>query len=139
MSQPHLAPEPLPAPGHFRAQKQEATNVQLDAEKLDVFRIAVEAQGFVSGLIPPEQRVLRDQLERASVSVVLVIAEGAGRRSRRDKRHYYAMARGSATECAAAIELLRRRGLASAANCARARSLYVRVVMMLTKLDASLA
>lgn len=93
---------------------------------------------LVADLVPADRRVLRDQLERASVSVVLMIAEDAGRRSRRDKRHYYTMARGSAMDCAAAIELLRVRNLAAASECARARSLYVRVVMMLTKMDASL-
>ena len=51
-------------------------------------------------------------MERASLSVVLTIAEGAGRRSRKDKRRFYAMARGSSMEVAAAIDVLRIRRLA---------------------------
>ncbi len=111
----------------------------LDAEKLTVYQVALELHGLVSGLVPPQHRVVRDQLERASLSVVLNIAEGAGRRSRKDKRRFYAMARGSACECAAAVDVLRHRRLAPEGACGSARSLALRVVQMLTKLDRALA
>ena len=42
-------------------------------------------------------------------------------------------------ESAAVVDVITRRGLASADECARVRALYVRVVQMLTKLDAALA
>ncbi len=111
----------------------------LDAERLAVYHLALELQVLASSLVPSEQRVLRDQIERASVSTVLCIAEGAGRRSRRDKRHYVTTARGSAMETAAAIDILRVRQLASAEACGTARSLAVRVVQCLTKLHEALA
>ena len=111
----------------------------LDAEKLDVYRVALEAQAQASALVPDDRRVLRDQLERASLSTVLNIAEGAGRRSRKDKRRHYAVARGSAMESAAVVDVVARRNLADATACAMVRALYVRVVQMLTKLDAALA
>jgi four helix bundle protein len=111
----------------------------LDAEKLDVFRVALEAQVQTTALVPDDRRVLRDQLERASLSVVLNIAEGAGRRSRKDKARHYAIARGSAMESAAIVDVIARRKLADAIACASVRALYVRVVQMLTKLDAALA
>lgn len=41
---------------------------------------------------------LRSQMERAVVSVTSNIAEGFGRQSLADKRHFYVMARGSAYE-----------------------------------------
>ena len=41
---------------------------------------------------------LRDQVQRAAVSVMSNIAEGFGRHSRADMRHFLAMARGSAFE-----------------------------------------
>lgn len=129
MTQPNAAPSfaaARPADDH--------SDVRFDAEKLDVYAVAVQAAIAGLSLLPPEQRVLRDQLERASTSVVLTIAEGAGRRSRRDKRHYYTMARGSASECAAIVELVRQRGLGSAEDCRSVRALYVRVVQMTTKL-----
>jgi four helix bundle protein len=111
----------------------------LDAEKLDVYRIALEAHAHVAALALEDRRVLRDQIERASLSVVLNISEGAGRRSRKDKRRHYAIARGSAMESAAIIDVTARRNLADATACATVRALYVRVVQMLTKLDAALA
>ena len=42
-------------------------------------------------------------------------------------------------ESAAIVDVIARRGLATADQCAHVRALYVRVVQMLTKLDAALA
>jgi len=112
----------------------------LDAEKLDCYRLAVEFQALAARLVPRRsQAVLRDQLDRASVSIVLNIAEGAGRVSPADKARFYAMARGSATECAAVIDLLWARGLVDPTLRRRTRSLVVRIVQMLTRLGASMA
>ena len=111
-----------------------ARPVQLDAEKLQVYSVALELQVLCATLVPPQHRVLQDQLERASLSVVCNTAEGAGRHSRRDKRRLYVMARGSATETAAIIDVLRARHLAPEAVCQHARSLAVRVVQMMTRL-----
>ena len=111
----------------------------LDAERLDCYRLAVEFQALATRLVPRRnQAVLRDQLDRASVSIVLNIAEGAGRVSPADKARFYAMARGSATECAAVLDLLSARGLVDAALRNRARLFLVRIVQMLTRLGASM-
>jgi four helix bundle protein len=111
----------------------------LDFERLDVYRVALDFQLLASELSARGDSILRDQLRRASLSILLNISEGAGRRSRPDKRRFYAIARGSATECAAVVDVLRVRALAARTECLRARSLLVRVVQMLTKLDRSLA
>lgn len=111
-----------------------AEPVQLDAEKLQVYAVALELQVLCATLAPARHGVLADQLERASVSAVCNTAEGAGRHSKRDKRRLYVIARGSATETAAIIDILRIRPLAPEAACVQARSLAVRVVQMLTKL-----
>lgn len=111
----------------------------LDAEKLVAYRLALELQVLCAALVPAQQRVLKDQLERASLSIVTCIAEGAGRRSRKDKRRFYTMARGSAMETAALADVLRLRKFSSEAQCGAARSLALRVVQLLTKLDAALA
>ena len=105
----------------------------LDAEKLDCYRLAVEFQALASRLLPRRGcSSLRDQLDRASISIALNIAEGAGRFSPADKARFYAIARGSATECAAIVDVMLSRGLAPAPTCRRARSLLVRIVQMLT-------
>jgi four helix bundle protein len=70
------------------------------------------------------------------VSIVLNIAEGAGRFSPADKGRFYAIARGSATECAAIVDVVLVQGLAPAPVCRQARSLLVRNVQTLTRLNA---
>jgi four helix bundle protein len=49
----------------------------------------------------------RDQLRRASFSIMLNIAEGSGRFTNADKRNYYIIARGSAFECVAIYDYLK--------------------------------
>jgi four helix bundle protein len=78
--------------------------------------------------------VLRDQLERASLSAVLNISEGAARRGRRDRARFFTIARGSCSEAAALIHLLAARGIAPADDCQKARALAVRVIQMLTRM-----
>ena len=113
--------------------------IVLDAEKLEVYALALELHAFAASKVPTLSRVLRDQMERASLSVVLNIAEGGGRRSRKDKSRHYTYARGSATEVAASFDVLKIRRLAPASECARGRTLAVRVVQMLSKLCQSLS
>lgn len=48
----------------------------------------------------------KNQLNRAAVSVMLNIAEGAGRFTNPDKRNFYVIARGSVFECVAILDLL---------------------------------
>jgi len=53
-----------------------------------------------------ENRRIIDQLQRASMSISLNIAEGAGRFHANDKRNFYIMARGSVYECVACFQIL---------------------------------
>jgi len=109
----------------------------LDCERLDCYRVAVEFQRIAARLVSNRRMgALRDQLDRASVSIVLNIAEGAGRRFARDKANFFTIARGSATECAAVLDLLLARGLLSPADHRHGRGLLIRVVQMLTRLTA---
>ena len=110
----------------------------LDAEKLTVYAVALDLQCMANTLVPSVNRVLRDQFERASLSVVLNLAEGCGRISRRQRRYHFGVARGSATECAALTDVLRLRRLSPASECFRARSLAIRCTQMLTKLVQSM-
>jgi four helix bundle protein len=107
----------------------------LDCERLDCYRVAVEFQVVAARIAAGRSLgALRDQLDRASVSTVLNVAEGAGRRTLPDKARFYSIARGSATECAAILDLLLARGLVTAAHHRHGRGLLVRVVQMLTSL-----
>lgn len=108
---------------------------QLDHERFDVYRVALEFQELVPRLIPRRGYAgLRNQLDRASSSIPLNIAEGAGRFSRSDKGQFYLIARGSAMECAALLDVLLSRGLIATGLHRQARGLLLRVTQMLSKL-----
>ncbi len=52
-------------------------------------------------------RNLKDQLKRASTSIILNIAEWAGKYSKADKKNYYIVARWSVHECVAILRILK--------------------------------
>lgn len=73
--------------------------------QFDVYRVA---QSFHWSCIELRlHRVHRDQIFRASSSIVLNIAEGAGKRTLEEKRKHYAHALGSLRECQAILDLER--------------------------------
>jgi four helix bundle protein len=110
-----------------------------DCERLDAYRVAVEFQLLAASICSGRRLgALRDQLDRASVSVVLNIAEGSGRFGPADKAHFCLIARGSAMECLAALSLLAARSLVSPDSYRRGRSLLTRIVAMLTRLVTAL-
>lgn len=78
-----------------------------DFQKLDVYQKARKMHKNVMQFlmkykdVPPR---LRDQLSRASLSVMLLIAEGAGRFTKADKKHFYIQSRASTFETVACLE-----------------------------------
>jgi four helix bundle protein len=108
---------------------------QFDHEKLDVYQIAVDwvalAQDIAQALAHAS---LADQLQRAAASVALNIAEGAGEFSGAEKARFYRIARRSATECAAVLDVAMRRSAITQEHYVQGRSLLLRVVGMLVKL-----
>ena len=77
-------------------------------ERLEVYQIALDFVGIAEDVIerlPKGRAHLQDQLSRASISIALNIAEGAGKFSRPDKRRYYLSASGSGMECAAILDV----------------------------------
>jgi four helix bundle protein len=111
----------------------------LDHAKLDVYQRALELLDqldVVHELMPPGRAHLKDQLDRAGTSVVLNIAEGAGEFSPPEKQRFYRMARRSAIETAAILDILERRRSLPVESLQPARDLVVRVVSMLVRLAA---
>ncbi len=83
-----------------------------DFEKLTVYKKAKEFDQQVLLLIYSDKsmdKVIANQLKRASLSIPLNIAEGTGRYSKADIRNFYVIARGSAFECAAIFDILKDR------------------------------
>ena len=106
----------------------------LDHERLDCFQVALEFAAMVPALTKAARPALRDQLERASSSIALTLAEGCARRTRRDRHHFFSIAQGSAMECAAALDILRVTGCLSPAEATRAKHKITRIVQMLVGL-----
>jgi four helix bundle protein len=123
------------APQPLAVDVPRSTAPTLDHERLEVYHHALQFHALASTLVPKRGlRAVRDQLERASLGVVLCIAEGAGRTAGPDKRRSYEMARGSATESAAVLDVLRIRGLLDAEAHRQGRLLVMRLVQMLSRL-----
>ncbi len=74
---------------------------------------------------------MADQLHRAATSIALNIAEGAGEFSAPEKARFYRIARRSATESAAAVDLLVRMGAIDPAIAQAGRSLLLQIVSIL--------
>jgi four helix bundle protein len=109
----------------------------LDHERLDVYHLALDFLVFANDLIeklPRGRSHLADQFTRASTSIVLNLAEGAGKLSKPDKRRYYLTARGSATESAALLDVCLRLKLLDEDGHRSGKEMLVRVVSMLIKL-----
>ena len=113
----------------------EHEHVLLDHERLDCYQAALELQGLLPELGRRCGHSLKDQLDRAAASVLLNLAEGCGRPQRRDRARFYGIARGSAMETAAIVDILTIRQMAPLVPCRQAKSLLFRIVSMLTKLQ----
>lgn len=109
----------------------------LSFQRLDVYQRAIEflaLVGDIVGDLPKGHADRADQLVRAAESVVRNIAEGAGRWSEADCAKHYKIARGSAMECAASLDVMRIRNLVPPEQYDRGIRLLQAVVSMLTKM-----
>jgi len=109
----------------------------LTFQKLDVYQRAIEFLALTTeatAALPKGYAALGDQLRRAASSIPLNIAEGAGRTGRLDTARCYAIARGSAMECAAALDALRVLGAIGDDVHGKGCELLSRIVAMLTKM-----
>jgi four helix bundle protein len=79
-----------------------------DHEKLEVYREAIAFVAWLSGAMESTVRAgeVKDQLDRASTSIPLNIAEGNGKYTPKDRCRFFDIAHGSALECAAGLDIL---------------------------------
>jgi len=83
--------------------------LELSHTKLDIFKVS---KSFVlncyreTKTFPPEEKFgIVQQIRRAALSVHLNIAEGCSRRSAAERKRFYEIARGSAIEIDAALDI----------------------------------
>jgi four helix bundle protein len=114
-----------------------ADDPRLDHENLDVYQCALRFLRLalqVTRSLPRTESDLRDQLKRAAMSVPLNIAEGAGKPSAADRARYNGIARGSAMECGALLDVCSIASVITDQQYGEGKALLVRVVSMLTKM-----
>ncbi|MBL9218030.1 MAG: four helix bundle protein [Opitutaceae bacterium] len=111
---------------------------QFDHEKLRAYQEALRFVGWVGPIIEklPAKLAARDQLDRASTSIALNIAEGNGKRSHPDRCRYLDIARGSAVECTACLDVLVARNTLSAAEAAQGKIILLGAVSLIAGLIA---
>ena len=83
-------------------------------EKLDVYQKSVDFAEEICELTKGFSRgnyYLADQINRASLSIPLNIAEGNGRYHKADRINFFRIARGSAFECVPILEICKRKNL----------------------------
>jgi four helix bundle protein len=107
--------------------------IYFDHEKLDVYRETIDFCGWVGDFLTttPAKAAAKGQLDRASTSIPLNIAEGNGKFSAKDRARFLEVARGSALECAACLDVLLVRKLASEQQVAGQKEKLARIVQML--------
>ncbi len=82
-------------------------------ENLEVYKKALSTNRKVYGLLKNNHTIApyaKYQLGKASLSIMLNIAEGSAKFSNRDRKNFYTIARGSAFECSSLISFLHDEG-----------------------------
>ena len=119
----------------------EREEYQFDFERLDVYQRALQLTGAVfqttRALSREYQFSVADQLRRSSLSVLNNIAEGSGKRSKKEKVRFYRTALDSLRECVPMLTLLRTDQQMEPDAYRRFRREVVHIGNMLGKLIAS--
>ena len=107
-----------------------------DHEKLEVYQASLS---FIAWLEPVLQRLpkslaVTDQLDRASTSIPLNIAEGNGQFTKANRCRFFDIARGSALESAAALDVLVAKGRCSGEELSSGKDRLSSIVSMLVGL-----
>lgn len=112
-----------------------------DHEKLHVYQQELRFLYWVTPLIEEAKKVARskarevcEQLDRASLSLLLNTAEGNGKRRGQVRAKYFDDARGSATECAACLDALVAKAAFTPDRIIEGKLILVEIVSMLCAL-----
>src|SRR5689334_6580705 len=108
-------------------------DIWFDHEKLDVYQESLAFNGWISAILEQAIRVgdVKDQLDRASTSIPLNIAEGNGKYAPKDRCRFFDIAHGSALECAAALDILVAKGKLTVEQIRPGKEVLQRAVRML--------
>lgn len=104
-----------------------------DHERLEVYGKAIEFVADSCKILDqiPKSSALWAQLDRASVSIPLNIAEGNGKWSPRDRCRFFDIAHGSALESAATLEVSVAKGILTEKEASAGKAALAEIVRML--------
>ena len=112
-----------------------------DHEKLDVYQLELAFVAWTGDLLEEiagkhtkRTAEVCDQLDRASLSVLLNTAEANGRRQRPQRAKQFDDARGSATECAACLDALVAKRVLERTRVIEGKRMLSQIVRMLSGL-----
>jgi four helix bundle protein len=107
-----------------------------DHEKLHVYQAAIGFVAWTSQLLEslPKSVAVHSQLDRASTSIPLNIAEGNGKSKPDDRCRFFDIARGSALECGACLDVLVARQLLKPAAADEGKRKLIEIVSMMVGL-----
>jgi len=107
-----------------------------DHERLEVYRASISFLIWLEPVLQtlPRSKSAADQLDRASMSIPLNIAEGNGRFTAADRCRFLDIARGSALECAAVLDVLVAKGRCREEDVAAGKEQLKSIVSMLVGL-----
>jgi four helix bundle protein len=109
----------------------------MNFRKLEVYQAAIRFLPLATGMadsLPSRYAGMADQLRRAGLSIPLNIAERSGENTGPDQRRFYAIARGSAMECAAIIDACSALAIVEQEQMQQADQLLLSFVRMLSKM-----
>ena len=112
-----------------------------DHEKLVAYQRSIQFVAWASQLMEglPSRLAVSDQLDRASTSVPLNIAEGNGKYTAPHRCRYFENARGSARECAACLDVLVAKGKCTAEQTQSGKALLHETVCLVVGLTRSIS
>ena len=112
-----------------------------DHEKLKVYQSAIRFVTWSTDFLAEinAKAAAKDHLDRASTSVALNLAEGNGKFAIRDRCRFLDIARGSALECAACLDVLVAKRLIGAQAIRAGKEQLLEIVSMLVGLINSLS
>ena len=110
-----------------------------DHEKLRVYQKALSFIEFVHKILSriAYRSEIKDQLDRASISIMLNIAEGNGKFSSKDRCRYFDISMGSTLESSACIDILFVKKIITADEKTFAKGILNEIVAMLIGLIKS--
>jgi four helix bundle protein len=113
--------------------------IRFDHEKLNVYHRSLQFVAWGGEILErvPTKLAAHGQIDRASTSIPLNIAEGNGRYTAADRSRFFDIARGSALECAAALDVLTARKVLTENDTDAGKAILAEVVNMLIGLIRS--